>query len=315
MTIITAESIKHMNVDDVVSLIESSQYSLVDQIIDAMLELDMIITSFNDFKKILSCPIYYQNRIKIVRKHIEYCDSVENIIFLLNNFVSLQRVEFVKICKNKIKKIDDLQKILLNIDCKYQRFEVIKIFDFIGITYPDILKLVNLIGDEYYKRKTIKYFRNYIDVITTIKLINESGVESIYNIFHVDNFDESTNIITKLNNNVHKKQLITQYEELFDGQNIFKYLELLTNFSDQFEFIKYFYKKIVIENLFENPLELLKCVNGVTEQDDKNRQKLLEFIVKKMYVVLDTKCLNYFVTEQVRVELISDLVRSGTIKI
>ena len=97
MTIITAESIKHMNVDDVVSLIESSQYSLVDQIIDAMLELDMIITSFNDFKKSLSCPIYYQNRIKIVRKHIEYCDSVENIIFLLNNFVSLQRVEFVKI--------------------------------------------------------------------------------------------------------------------------------------------------------------------------------------------------------------------------
>ena len=184
-------------------------------------------------------------------------------------------------------------------------------FDFLGITYPDISKLLNMFDAYIYQKLVIVYFKNHIDEDTIIKLINKHYVGDIYNLFRINNFDKFVDIFTKLDSYEYRKQLILHYEKLFDGQNIFKYLELLDDFSEQFHLIKLIYKELSIEN----PLELLKCVNGVTRRDDENRKQLLEFIVKKMNVVLDTRCLNYFVTEEVRIELISNLVRSGAIKI
>ena len=310
MTVV-AETIKENNIDDVISQLESCNYHNLEKFIDVLLGSNNIITSFGDLLKIIKCPIGVINKYEIVKKHIRYCDNVDNIFTLMNHFYwSSIGVEFIKLCKNRIKKISDLQKILSNVR-KSHKFDIIKIFDFIGITYSDILKLVNIFDNEYQKKLVIVHFNDYINLDDTIRLVNESGVESIYEIFHVDNFDEFINIIIKLDNYGHKKQLAEQCEKLFNNQNIFKYLELLTDFSSQFEFIKSIYKKIVIEN----PLELLKCVNGITKQDDENRKQLLKFIVKKMKIKPDTKCLNYFVTEEGRIKMIDYLVKSDAIKL
>ena len=313
MTTISAASLKGMTIDDVVSLIRSSHYSFTQNIVDALLELDNIITSYDDLVKIISCySINDDQKIKILEKYSKYCDNVENIVTLLERFHFCERrVDFVRICKNKIKKFSDLQKILFTIKNDYPKFKVIKMFDFLGITYPDISKLLNMFDAYIYQKLVIVYFKNHIDEDTIIKLINKHYVGDIYNLFRINNFDKFVDIFTKLDSYEYRKQLILHYEKLFDGQNIFKYLELLDDFSEQFHLIKLIYKELSIEN----PLELLKCVNGVTRRDDENRKQLLEFIVKKMNVVLDTRCLNYFVTEEVRIELISNLVRSGAIKI
>ena len=307
MTVV-AETIEENNIDNVVSQLNPCNNHLT-QIVDSLLESDNIITSFDDLVMIVECPIDDQNKLGIMKKYIRFCDSVDNIITLMNQFIWPQeRIELIKLCKNKIKKISDLKKILIKF--YHYKLTIIKIFDFIGITYPNILDLVNMFSG-FDKILAIQYLKDFINIEDTIKLVNESNINNIYNIFSVGNFDELIDIIMKLNSIQHRRQLAKEYTKLFDGQNIFKYLELLTDFSSQFEFIKSIYKELFIEN----PLELLKCVNGVTEQDDENRKQLLEFIVNNMNVIPNTKCLDDFVTEEGQIKMIDYLVKSSAIRL
>ena len=304
--------ISKMDIDEVVKILKSTPYCQMGKNIDALLRSDNIITSFDDFFKII---IMYKigngDRIRIVKKYKKYCDNIESIKKIINCFASSGgKIAFIKICKSHIRKIDDLLQILLVLVWDYDKVNIVKMFDFIGITFPDILKVVDVVNG-HKKTWLVNHFRHNIDLDTTIKLVNESGVEEIGEIFSVENFDEFIEVIVGLKNNQHRNQLILECEHFFNEQNLIKYLSLLNDFSKQFEIIDFFHKKIT----FENPFELLKCINGVTIQDDKNRKQLFVFIVKKMNIRPNISCLDYFMTETEKNMLIEYLIKLGIIKL